>query len=59
MSSGEYQLTLSCPSLVVEVATAAQFGMGAEDKGALGSEKEWEHSFLMRTDVDSNPVQLR
>lgn len=59
MSSGEYPLTLSCPSLVVEVATAAQFGMGAEDKGGLASEKQWELSFLMRTDADSNPVQLR
>lgn len=56
VSSSEHQLTPSCPSLVVEVAPAAQFGMGAEDKGALGSEEQWEHSFLVRTDVDSNPV---
>lgn len=47
------------PTLVVEVATAAPVWDGAEDKGGLASEKQWELSFLMRTDVDSNPVQLR
>lgn len=69
MSSGEYRLTLSCPSLVAEAATASHFGTGTEDKRALGSEKcsilpsdvlkWWERSFMMRTDVGSNPVQLR
>lgn len=69
VSSGEYLLTLSCPSLVAEAATATHFGAGTEDKRALGSEKRsvlpsdvlkwWEHSFMMRTDVGSNPVPLR